>query len=142
MEDVAAGFELLIGARRDARFGPIVLAGAGGLHAELLADTAVALAPVDEAEAERLLRSLRCAPLLLGARGRPPLDLAAAARALAALSRFAAERPEVSRGRGEPAARRPQGASGLDARIVLDAARARSRTWFASGANRFGVEGR
>ena len=35
---------LLIGARRDARFGPIVLAGAGGLHAETLADTAVALA--------------------------------------------------------------------------------------------------
>jgi acyl-CoA synthetase (NDP forming) len=54
-EDVAAGFELIVGARRDARFGPIVLAGAGGIHAELLADTAVALAPVGEDEARRLL---------------------------------------------------------------------------------------
>ena len=116
MEDLAAGFELLIGARRDARFGPIVLAGAGGLHAEVLADTAVALAPVDEAEAERLLRSLRCAPLLLGARGRPPLDLAAAAKALAALSRFAAERPEVSEVEVNPLLVRPAVGSTLGAR--------------------------
>ena len=120
MEDLASGFELLIGARRDARFGPIVLAGAGGLHAETLADTAVALAPVDEAQAEQLLRSLRCAPLLLGARGRPPLDLAAAAKALAALSRFAAERPEVAEVEVNPLLVSASGAVGLDARIVLE----------------------
>ena len=118
-EDVAAGFELIVGARRDARFGPIVLAGAGGIHAELLADTAVALAPVDEDGARRLLRSLRCAPLLTGARGRPPLDLDAAARAVAALSRFAAERPEVAEVEVNPLLVRREGAIGLDARIVL-----------------------
>ena len=121
LENVADGFELLIGARRDARFGPIVLAGAGGLHAETLADTAVALAPVDEAQAEQLLRSLRCAPLLLGARGRPALDVAAAAKALAALSRFAAERPEVAEVEVNPLLVRPSGAVGLDARIILEA---------------------
>ncbi len=119
MEDVAGGFELLIGARRDESFGPIVLAGAGGLYTETLADTAVALAPVDEAEATELLRSLRCAPLLLGARGRPALDLAAAAKALAALSRFAAERPEVAEVEVNPLLVRREGAVGLDARIVL-----------------------
>ena len=120
MEDLASGFELLIGARRDARFGPIVLAGAGGLYTETLADTAVALAPVDEAQAEQLLRSLRCAPLLLGARGRRPLDLAAAAKALAALSRFAAERPEVAEVEVNPLLVGLSGAIGLDARIVLE----------------------
>jgi len=118
-EDVAAGFELIVGARRDARFGPIVLAGAGGIHAELLADTAVALAAVGEDEARRLLLSLRCAPLLTGARGRPPLDLDAAARAVAALSRFAAERPEVAEVEVNPLLVRREGAIGLDARIVL-----------------------
>ena len=97
-----------------------VLAGAGGLHTETLADTAVALAPVSEAQAEQLLRSLRCAPLLLGARGRPPLDLGAAAKALAALSRFAAERPEVAEVEVNPLLVRPSGAVGLDARIVLE----------------------
>src|SRR5581483_5929357 len=87
-EDVAAGAELLVGARWDVRFGPIVVVGAGGIQAELLRDTAVALAPVDAGAAERLLRSLAIAPVLAGARGRPPLDVHAAAEAVAALSRF------------------------------------------------------
>ena len=47
-EDAAAGLELLVGARRDPRFGPIVVVGAGGTYTELFRDTAVALAPVDE----------------------------------------------------------------------------------------------
>lgn len=118
-EDVGAGFELLIGARRDARFGPVAVVGAGGLYAETLADTAVALAPVDETRAEGMIRSLRCAPLMLGTRGRPLLDVAAAARALAALSLLAAAHPEVSELEVNPLLVRREGAVGLDARIVL-----------------------
>ncbi|MBV9945533.1 MAG: acetate--CoA ligase family protein, partial [Myxococcales bacterium] len=92
VEQMAArheGAELLIGARWDVRFGPLVLAGLGGVYAEIMRDVAVALAPVTEPHAEGMLRSLRAFPLLDGARGRPKLDLAAAARALAALSRVA-----------------------------------------------------
>jgi acyl-CoA synthetase (NDP forming) len=118
-EDVAAGFELLVGARRDPRFGPLLVVGAGGIHTETLRDVAVALAPVDEDAAENLLRSLASAPLLAGARGRPPLDLAAAARAAAALSRFAAAHPEVAEVEVNPLLVRADGAVGLDARIVL-----------------------
>jgi acyl-CoA synthetase (NDP forming) len=121
MEDVGAGFELLVGARRDPRFGPIVLAGAGGVTAEFLRDTATALAPVSSEEAAAMIRTLRCAPLLEGARGRPPLDLAAAADALAALARFAAAHPEVAEVEINPLLVRRDGAVGLDARIVLDA---------------------
>ena len=120
-EDVAAGFELLVGARRDARFGPLVAVAAGGIHVEVLQDTAVALAPVDEAAAEELVGSLTSAPLLAGARGRPPLDVAAAARAVAALSRFAAAHPEVAEVEVNPllVRRDGEGSVGLDARIVL-----------------------
>ena len=119
--DVAAGFELLAGARRDPRFGPLVLVAAGGIHAEALRDTAVALAPVDEAGAEELIRSLAAARLLTGARGRPPLDIAAASRAVAALSRFAAAHPEIAEVEVNPllVRREGDGAVGLDARIVL-----------------------
>jgi acyl-CoA synthetase (NDP forming) len=119
MEDVAIGFELLVGARRDPRFGPVVLAGAGGVAAEILRDTATALAPVSRDEALALLRTLRCAPLLEGGRGRPALDLASAAEALAALSRFAAAHPEVAEVEVNPLLVRRDGAVGLDARIVL-----------------------
>ena len=110
--------ELIAGARRDPRFGPLVLAGAGGVHAEVLRDTAVALAPVDDAGAEALLRSLRIAPLLLGARGRAPLDLAAAARAVAALSRLAAARPELAELEANPLLVMRDGCVALDARVV------------------------
>jgi acyl-CoA synthetase (NDP forming) len=117
-EDTAAGLELLAGARWDRRFGPIVVVGAGGVHAELLRDTAAALAPVDAEAAEDLLRSLRGATILTGARGRPPLDLAAAAEAIAALSRFAAEHPELAEVEVNPLLVRERGAVGLDARFV------------------------
>jgi acyl-CoA synthetase (NDP forming) len=121
MAPVAAGVELLIGARWDARFGPIALAGLGGVYAEALNDVAVALAPLEPDEAERLLLSLRAAPLLRGARGRAPVDLGAAAGALAALSRVAAAHPEIAELEVNPLLALPDGAVGLDARIVLAA---------------------
>jgi acetate---CoA ligase (ADP-forming) len=118
MAPLDGGVELIVGCRRDLRFGPIVLAGVGGIYAELLEDTAVALAPVDSAQAEELLRSLRGAPMLVGARGRPPLDVAAAAEVLAGLSRLAAERPDLAEVEINPLLVTPTGAVALDARAV------------------------
>jgi acyl-CoA synthetase (NDP forming) len=120
-EDVTDGAELLAGARQDARFGPLVVVAAGGTGVEMLRDVAVALAPVDEATAEELVCSLDSAPLLLGARGRPPLDVAAAARAVAALSSFSAAHPEIAEIEVNPllVRRAGDGAVGLDARLVL-----------------------
>jgi len=113
------GVELIVGAKRDPRFGAVVLVGLGGVYAEILDDVAVALAPVDEAEAKGLLRSLRGAALFAGARGRPPLDVSAAARAVAALSRAAAACPAVAELEVNPLLVLPEGAVGLDARVVL-----------------------
>jgi acetate---CoA ligase (ADP-forming) len=118
MAPLSQGLELIVGSKRDPRFGPILLVGAGGLYAEVVKDVAVALAPVSEAAAEALFRSLQIAPLLDGARGRPPVDVAAAARAAAAVSRFAAEHPEIAEVEVNPLLALPDGALGLDARIV------------------------
>jgi succinyl-CoA synthetase beta subunit len=113
------GVELILGCRRDRRFGPIALAGLGGLHAELLEDTAVALAPIGADEACALIRSLRGAPLLLGARGRPALDIRAAAAALASLSCVAASHPEIAELEINPLLMTPEAVLGLDVRIVV-----------------------
>jgi acyl-CoA synthetase (NDP forming) len=118
MAPVGEGVELLIGARWDTRFGPVALVGSGGIHAEVLRDTTVALAPVSKTEAESMLRGLRVAPLLLGARGRPVLDVAAAAAAFAALSRVAAAHPELAELEVNPLLVTPAGALALDARFV------------------------
>jgi acyl-CoA synthetase (NDP forming) len=118
MAPLPDGVELLIGARWDYRFGPVALAGAGGVYAEVLRDTAVALAPLSQPQAEAMLRGLRCAPLLIGARGRPPLDIPAAAAALVSLSRAAAAHPELAELEINPLLVTPTGALALDARFV------------------------
>jgi acyl-CoA synthetase (NDP forming) len=114
----AHGVELIVGVRRDPSFGPVVVIGLGGVYAELLQDVAVALAPITPDAAEQLLRSLRGAPLLLGARGRPALDIGAAARAAADLSRIAAERPGIAELEINPLLVGQNGVLALDARIV------------------------
>ena len=78
----------------------------------------VALAPVDEAEAIHMIERLRTAPLLGEHRGRPAVDLAAAARAVARLSEYAAAHPEIAELEINPLLVSPSGATALDARIV------------------------
>ncbi len=115
----AEGVELIVGAKRDLRFGAVVLVGLGGVYAEILDDVAVALAPIDESTAERLIRSLRGASLLDGARGGRRLDIAGAARAVAAVSRAAAACDEILEIEVNPLLVGESGVVGLDARIVL-----------------------
>jgi acyl-CoA synthetase (NDP forming) len=115
----ADGIELIVGCRQDPRFGPVLLVGLGGIYTEILKDSVVALAPVDEYEAERLLTSLRGAPLLCGARRRPALDVLAAARVASVLSRFAAAHPEVAEVELNPLLLTRTEAVALDARVVL-----------------------
>jgi len=111
------GIELLIGARRDRSFGPVVVIGLGGVHAELVRDVVVALAPVGTAQADRMIRSLRGASLLLGARGGQPLNIAAAAQAAARLSELAARRREIAEIEINPMLVLRGGVLGLDARV-------------------------
>jgi len=118
MASVDDGAELIAGCIRDPRFGPIVLVGIGGIYAELLDDTAVALAPVDAVQAETLIRSLRGAAILEGARGRVALDVPAAAEAVAALSQLAASRPDLAEIEINPLLVTPSGALALDARVL------------------------
>ena len=77
--------ELMIGARFDAVFGPVVLVGDGGKYVEAMPDVQVLLPPFDAAHVERALRRLRIAPLLDGVRGEPALDVAAFCRCAVAV---------------------------------------------------------
>lgn len=119
MAPLDEGVELIVGVRRDPRFGPVLLVGLGGLYAEVFRDVALALAPVEPDEAEHLLRSLRCAPLLAGVRGKPGVDVAAAARAASALSHVAARAPWLGELEVNPLLVTPAGALALDARLVV-----------------------
>jgi acyl-CoA synthetase (NDP forming) len=110
--------ELIVGCRWDRRLGPLLLLGLGGIFAEVLHDTAVALAPADPVTVERLLLGLRGASLLTGARGRQPLAVRAAAEAAAALSVLGARHPELDEIEINPLLVTPSEAIALDARVV------------------------
>jgi hypothetical protein len=84
-----SGHELVIGMVDDPTFGPIMMLGFGGTTVELFGDVVHAPAPIDEAEATRMILSLRSARLLTGFRGTKPIDLRPIAALIAALSRAA-----------------------------------------------------
>ena len=119
MADLADGVELIVGAVRDPTFGPVVMVGLGGVLTEVLDDTACALAPVSADAARTLLLSLRGAPVLLGTRGRRPVDLDALARVVALVSGVAAAHPELVELELNPVLAGPDGVLALDARVVL-----------------------
>jgi hypothetical protein len=73
-EQVGAELELIAGGIRDPQFGPLVSVGLGGVAAEVFEDAVFVLAPPEPGELERAIQRLRCAPLLNGYRGKPPVD--------------------------------------------------------------------
>jgi acetate---CoA ligase (ADP-forming) len=117
-----AGVELIVGARRDGQFGPLVLVGLGGIHAEVLDDVALRLAPIDAADASEMLDELRGARLLGAIRGRRAIDRAAVVEILVGLSRAVVAHPEWRDVDLNPvlAAVAPHGALAVDALIVAD----------------------
>jgi acetate---CoA ligase (ADP-forming) len=82
--------ELMIGARVDPGFGPVVIVGDGGKYVEAIEDFALLIPPFDAEEVRQALRGLRIAPLLEGVRGDPPLDLDALAAAAIGVGRLIA----------------------------------------------------
>jgi acetyltransferase len=115
------GTELIVGMTRDPLFGPAVLVGFGGVFAEVLDDAAIRLAPLGREDALAMLETLRGAPLLSGARGRPPVDRRAVADLIVALARLAWERPDIVAVDLNPVVASPGGALAVDALVVLEA---------------------
>ena len=89
------GREVILGITHDATFGPMLMVGLGGIHAEVLRDVAFAPAPIGPQEAQSLLGELKGAALLDGVRGAPPADRAALIELMASLSRFAADHADL-----------------------------------------------
>lgn len=115
-EMVEGPAQLIVGATADPVFGPLVLAGIGGVEAEMWADRAVALAPVGALAAADLWTGLRGARLIDGWRGAPASDRVALADLVCRVSWLAADQPELAELDCNPV-RAPAGGRA----IVLDA---------------------
>jgi acyl-CoA synthetase (NDP forming) len=89
------GLELVVGARRDARWGPIVMLGLGGIWVEALGDVRLMAPDLTEDEIIEELGKLKTAKLLQGFRNSPPLDVKAVAAGAAALGGLMRARPDI-----------------------------------------------
>lgn len=111
--------ELIVGVTTDPVFGPIVLFGQGGVAAEVIADRAIGLPPLDDVLARDLIGRTRVARLLRPNRGQPGADMDAIARTLVALSQIALDFPEIKELDINPLLAGPDGVVALDARASL-----------------------
>jgi acetyltransferase len=111
--------ELIIGAKTDPDFGPVILFGMGGVLAELLGDNAIALPPLNRLLASRLMEATRVDRLLKGYRNHPPADREQLEAILIRLAQLVTDFPQIAEldinpmviHRGRPIA--------VDARVVL-----------------------
>jgi len=90
------GHEVIIGMRRDATFGPLVMFGLGGIYVELLTDVAFRIAPMTYQQALKMVNSTRAGKLLAGLRGQPAADIEAVVDCILRLGKLALDFPEIS----------------------------------------------
>jgi acetyltransferase len=111
--------ELILGIAKDPAFGPVVLFGEGGVAAEIRADKAVALPPLDDILARDMVSRTKVARLLAGYRNRPAADLDAIVAVLIALAQLAIDLPEITELDINPLLADADGVIALDARVGL-----------------------
>lgn len=120
-EMVPAGVELIVGARRDGAFGPIVMFGMGGIYVEVLKDVSFRAVPLDRAEVLEMMREIRAYPLLLGVRGEERKDIESVVDAVIRLATIIRRCPGISDIEVNPLVAYEQGlgSKAVDVRVLL-----------------------
>jgi acyl-CoA synthetase (NDP forming) len=124
-KEVKGGVEMIAGVATHPTFGPLVVAGMGGVEAELVHDVALRLTPMTELDAEEMIDSLRLKKRLEPFRGAPKRDRKAYAKILLALSALVEVAPEIAELDLNPVMVLPEGegAVAVDVRIKIGSAR-------------------
>ncbi len=112
-------FELILGAKKDRDFGPVVLFGMGGIFTEVLQDRAIAFPPLNRLLAKRLMEQTRVYRLLQGYRNTPPANLEALEEILIRLAQLVTDFTEIQELDINPLHATSQGICAVDARVLL-----------------------
>ena len=117
---VDATQEVIVGAATDPVFGKLVAFGLGGTLVEVLKDVTFRLAPTDGDQALAMLDDIAGASVLDGVRGGPAVDRGALATLIANVSELVADFPEIAELDLNPVLAKPDSATAVDVRILLD----------------------
>ncbi len=115
----SSNFELIVGAKRDPHFGPVVLVGHGGTLVEIMGKTSLRVAPLTSPEADQMIDELPGSAMFRGARGKPPIDRDALRSAILRIGRLITDFPEIDQIEVNPLMVSDSGAKAVDARIFL-----------------------
>jgi acyl-CoA synthetase (NDP forming) len=113
------GIEVIIGMTQDPQFGPVLMFGLGGIMVEILKDVAFRVVPITERDARQMINEIKGKPLLDGYRGSDPADIGKLQELLLKVSSFVEQHPEVAELDLNPVFAYKDGATAVDARIVL-----------------------
>lgn len=113
------GVEIIIGAKIDDQFGPVIMVGLGGILVEVLKDVSFRVLPITRSSAKGMLSEIKSAPILDGVRGEPPVDKKAIVDLLLTVGEIVEAYPEIQEIDLNPVIARNDGLSVVDARIIL-----------------------
>jgi acetyltransferase len=114
-------YELLLGAKKDPSFGPVILFGMGGIYTEILHDREIGLPPLNLLLARRLMEKTRVYKLLKGYRNRPPADMELLQETILRLSQLVVDFPQIVELDMNPVIVTDGKPQVVDARIILEA---------------------
>ena len=119
LQPMLSGAELFVGAKRDEKFGHVVLCGMGGIFIEVLKDTAAGIAPIGLPEARAMIGQLRSKKILDGVRGQEPVHREMFAEVVSRVSALVDVAPEIFEMDLNPLLGNARGVVAVDARIRL-----------------------
>jgi acetyltransferase len=116
---VLNGKEVILGAKQDPSFGPVILFGLGGIYVEVFKETSLRVAPINRLEAEEMISELKAAAILKGVRGEQPLDIETIIKNLLRLSQLMMDFSEIEGIDINPVMVLEEGTVAVDCRIIL-----------------------
>lgn len=119
VQEQVVGTELIVGMKRDAQFGPVIMFGAGGIYTEILNDTVVQVAPISKDKAMEMIKSIKSFALLKGARGKQPVKLETIAEIIVKISNLSLEFGEIKEIDINPLIANNREAKAVDVRVIV-----------------------
>ena len=119
VQERVEGVEVIVGVTRDPQFGHVLTFGLGGIYVEVLKDVSRRILPIDEDEAEEMIREIKAYPLLMGYRGSPKADISCIKDVILKLSQIPLDFPEINELEVNPLITGERGCKAVDVLITI-----------------------
>jgi acetyl-CoA synthetase (ADP-forming) len=117
---IQPGTEVIVGTSKDPQFGPVIMFGLGGIFVELLKDVSFRVIPVEQRDAQEMIKEIKGYPLLQGYRGKEPANISALVEIILKTSKLIEENPQIKELELNPIFAYRNKAVAVDARIILE----------------------